>query len=141
MRLVVWDSRVPGLCPVASYPWISNNKFRIWASFRQKLTIGHKSTYSSFEKLIQWNFFRSTKFSLFDQVASFDLNFLASPEGYKKILSMGISIFLIDIENSIGLIGYFFLRDRLMSQVGVYSSSYLRRVKFSGPSQNFIGPS
>ena len=50
-------------------------------------------------------------------MASFDLNFLASPEGYKKILSRVNFIFLIDIENSIALIVYF-LRDALMSQVG-----------------------
>ena len=66
-----------------------------------------------------------TKFSLFDQVASFDLYFLTSPEGYKKILLMGKSIFLKDIENSIGLIAYF-LRDRLMSQLGV-TNLYIKR--------------
>ena len=42
--------------------------------------------------------------------ASFDLHFLASPEGYKKILSRGNSIYLIDIENSIDLIVNFFER-------------------------------
>ena len=51
-------------------------------------------------------------------MAFFDLDFLASPEVTKKILSQGDSVFLIDIENSIDLIVYFF-RDRWMSQVGV----------------------
>ena len=94
--------------PSISNPWIQDDKSQIWVTFRQKLTIGHKSTYSSFEKLIYQNFFRLTKFSLFDQVASFDLDFLASPEGYKKFFLQSDFVFLIDIENSINLIVYFF---------------------------------
>ena len=43
-------------------------------------------------------------------MASFDLDFLASPEGYKKSFFQGESVFLIDIENSIDLIAYFFER-------------------------------
>ena len=38
--------------PSISNPWIQDDKSQIWATFRQKLTIGHKNTYSSFEKLI-----------------------------------------------------------------------------------------
>ena len=56
-------------------------------------------------------------------MASFDLNFLASPEGYKKLFSRGDSVFLIDIEHSIDLIAYCFMRDRRMSQVGVCRNS------------------
>ena len=76
------------------------------------MEIDHRSesTYSSFEKLIKRNFYRLTKFSLFDQVASFNHDFLAKPKVTKKILSRGNSIFLIGIEKSIGLIAYFFER-------------------------------
>ena len=52
-------------------------------------------------------------------MASFDLDFLASPEDYKNIFFAGDFVLLIDIENSIDLIVYFLLRDRRMSQVGV----------------------
>ena len=83
LRFVIRDSRVRDPRVQASNPWISDDKSQIWATFRQKLTIGHKSTYSSFENFIYWNFFHLTKFSLFDQVASFDLDFLASPKGYE----------------------------------------------------------
>ena len=41
-------------------------------------------------------------------MASFDLDFLASPEGYKKFFLQVDSVFLIDIENSIDLIAHFF---------------------------------
>ena len=68
-----------GLAPTkALNPWISDDKYQIWATFRRKLTIGHKKI-----DIV-------TKFSLFDQVATFDLDFLASPEGYKKKYFQGV---------------------------------------------------
>ena len=123
----IWDLsskiqgfEVLGFAPAkTSNPWISDDKSQIWATFRQKLTIGHKSTYSSFEKLIYQNFFLLTKFSLFDKVASFDLDFLASPEGYKKFFFAGWFCFSHRYWKQHPFNCVFFLRDRRMSQVRV----------------------
>ena len=52
LRSVVWDSKVWGLRAMASNPWIPDDKSQIWVTFRPKLNIGHKSTYSSFKKLV-----------------------------------------------------------------------------------------
>ena len=52
LMFVIPDSRVRGRRAMTSNPWIGDDKHKIWGTFRQKLTIGHKSTYSSFEKLI-----------------------------------------------------------------------------------------
>ena len=62
---VVRDSRVRGLREAASNPWILDDKWWISATFRLKSTIGHKTTYSSFTKLIYKNFFS------FDRIATF----------------------------------------------------------------------
>ena len=59
---------------MASTPWILDNKSQIWATFRRKLTIGHKSTSSSFEKLIFKIFFCLTKFSLLTHGLDLGLN-------------------------------------------------------------------
>ena len=68
LRFVIRDSRVrgPRLCHRKGLkPLISDDKSQIWATFWRKLTIGHKSTYSSFEKLIKKFFFS------FDQILTF----------------------------------------------------------------------
>ena len=53
-------------------------------------------------------------------MASFDLDFLASPEGYKKFFSWDDSVFLIDVENSIDLIAHFFERKTDVPGRGVF---------------------
>ena len=73
---VIRDSRVRGCLTEASNPWLLDNKSQIWATFRQKSTIGHKSTYPSFKKMIYKIFFHLIEFQLFHISASFDLNFL-----------------------------------------------------------------
>ena len=112
-----------GAKPRTSNPWISDDKSQIWATFRWKLTIVHKSKYFSFQKFIDAIFFffiwPNSQFlttwplltSIFSQVLKVTKNFF----------SWGDSVFLIDIENSIDLIAFFFLRDGRMSQVGVSS--------------------
>ena len=130
----IWDlsSKIQGFedfagaKPRTSNPWISDDKSQIWATFRRKLTIGHKSRCSSFEKLIYQNFFLLTKFSLFDKVASFDLNFLASPEGYKKFFFTGWFCYFHRYWKQHQFNCVFVLRDRWMSQIGVcsYRHSY-----------------
>ena len=65
-RSVIRNSRIwdPRLRPAkASNPWISYNRSQIWATFWQKLIIGHKSTYYSFEKLWE-NWSRSKEATL-----------------------------------------------------------------------------
>ena len=70
---LIWDlsSEIQGFEALAwarskaSNPWILDDKSQIWGTFRQNLTIGHKSKYPYYEKLIEYNFFCLTKFSLF----------------------------------------------------------------------------
>ena len=87
---VVRESRVRGCLAEASNPWIVDNKSQIWATFRQKSTLGHKSTYSSFKKLIYKNFFCLIEFQLFHISASFDLNFLA--KSHTKYFQNGLKL-------------------------------------------------
>ena len=94
---MIQDLRVRGFCvnevKKASNAWISDDKSQIWATFRQKLTIGHAGIYSSFKVLIYKIFFRLTKFSLFDQGASFDRNcFENSPLDHFKVYVCKFSI-------------------------------------------------
>ena len=58
LNFVIQDSNTRGHCVKASSnPWISDNKSQVGTTFRQKLTIVNKSTYSSFEKLTYKFFF------------------------------------------------------------------------------------
>ena len=92
-RLVLRDLRVRGHRAEASNLWISRDRSQIWATFRPKLNIGHKSTYSSFKKLVYRFFFCLAKFQLFWILASFDLKYLEKPnsEIKKKVISMQVS--------------------------------------------------
>ena len=73
-----------------SNPWIAYDKSQIWAIFRQKSTLGHKSTYSSFKKFLYKNFFCLIEFQLFHMSASFDLNFLA--KSHTKYFQNGLKL-------------------------------------------------
>ena len=57
LKFVVQDSRVRGHRAEALNPLIWDDKSQISPPLRQKLTIGHKRTYSSFEKLMYKIFF------------------------------------------------------------------------------------
>ena len=65
LKFVIRDLRVRGPYAEASNPGISDNESQIWATLSLKLTIGHKSTNYSFEKLINKNCFVWPKLDLF----------------------------------------------------------------------------
>ena len=90
-----------GAQPRLSNPWIMYDKYQFWAIFRRKSTIGHKSKWFSFKKLIYRFFFRLTEFSFFDQAASFDLNFLARPNRFFQNIITGSLVYHVDAKNQI----------------------------------------
>ena len=80
-------------------------------------------------------FFCLNKFSLFDQVASFDLHFLASPEGHKKFFFARWFCFSHRYWKQHRFNCAIFLRDRRMSQVGVKKFCAVVDCKLQGPSK------
>ena len=84
-----------------SNPWISNDKSHLIAIFRRKLTIGHKSKWSSLKKLIYNLLFGSTEFSFFGQAASFDLNFLVRPNRFFQNIFMASLVYQVYATNCI----------------------------------------
>ena len=92
LRSVIWDSKVRGLRAMASNPWISDDRSQIWATFRPKLNIGHKSTYSSFKKLVYRYFFLFAKIPTFLHVS---LKYLERPNSEIKKEIEGSILFFI----------------------------------------------
>ena len=87
-----------GAQPRLSNPWILYDKSQFWAIFRRKSTIGHKSKWFSFKKLIYKIFFFVWPNS---QAASFDLNFLARPNRFLQNIFMGSFVYHVDTKNCI----------------------------------------
>ena len=123
---VIQDSRIWGLLgarPRLSNHLISDDKSQIWATFRQKTNIGHKSTYSSFKKLVYRYFFVWPNFNFFAYWPPLTSNTLrGQTQKLKRFL--GSILFFIRMLKTIAVFWQLFFWVRLTFQLRVRQTDW-----------------